>query len=91
MAHQITLTDEDYAALSAAATRAGTSINDLLHRTIAERFPQQGPVPRTGSYQYPTGEPLTNAEEAEMERLAQEIGSEKPWASEIVIEDRGPR
>lgn len=88
MAHQITLTDDEYAALSAAAARTGASIEELVHQAIADTFP----IPRQiGSYQYPTGEPITDEEEEEMERLAQEIGSEHPWASEIVIEDRGPR
>jgi hypothetical protein len=39
----------------------------------------------------PTGEPDTPEEEAELERLAQVIGSEHPWLSEMIIEDRGPR
>jgi hypothetical protein len=88
MAHHIALTDEDYTALAAAAARTGTPIEDLLHQAIASRFPTPKQI---GSYRYPTGRPITDDEEEEMERLAQEIGSDRPWASEIVIEDRGPR
>lgn len=91
MAHQITLTDEDYAALAAAAKILGTSVNELLHQAIAERFPQGESASQIVSYRAPTGKPISALEETEMERLAQEIGSEKPWASEMVIEDRGPR
>jgi hypothetical protein len=88
MAHQITLSDEDYAALTAAAARTGASIEELAHQAIATHFQMPKQI---GSYQYPTGEPITDEEEEEMERLAQEIGAEHPWASEIEIEDRGPR
>jgi hypothetical protein len=88
MGRQITLTDEDYTALAAAAARTGATIEELVHQAIADKLP----IPKQiGSYQYPTGESITDEEEAEMERLAQKIGSEHPWASEIVIEDRGPR
>jgi hypothetical protein len=88
MAHQITLTDQDYAVLTAAANRTGTSIEELVHQAITSSFPKPKQI---GSYHDPTGEPISDAEEDEMERLAQEIGSEHPWASEIVMEDRGPR
>jgi hypothetical protein len=91
VAYQITLTDEDYTALAAAATRTGDSIEELVHRAIAERFASRGQAKQIGSYQHPTGAPITDEEEEEMERLAQEIGPEKPWLSEMVIEDRGPR
>jgi ribbon-helix-helix CopG family protein len=91
MAHQITLTDEDYAKLAAAAARTGSSVAELLHQAIAERFSSQRPAKQTGSYQYPTGEPDTPEEEAEDEELARLVGPGKPWLSEMVIEDRGPR
>lgn len=89
MAYQITLTDEDYAALQAASKRTGEPVESLLHAAIAKALNTQQQT--IGSYQYPTGEPFTDEEEEEMERLAQEIGGEHPWASEFVIEDRGPR
>ncbi len=91
MAHQITLTDDDYAALSAAAARTGASIEELVHQAIAERLSAIESPRQIGSYQYPTGEPDTPEEEVEDEELAQLIGPEKPWLSEMAIEDRGPR
>lgn len=91
MAYQIMLTEEDYAALAAASTRTGTPIESLLHQMIAERFLTPGTAKQVGSYQYPTGESDTPEEEAEDEELAQLVGPDKPWLSEMVIEDRGPR
>lgn len=91
MAYQITLSEEDYAALSAASARTGEPIEQLVHEAIAQRYSTSQPVKQIGTYQYPTGEPLTQEEWEEEERLAQELGSEKPWLSEMVIEDRGPR
>jgi len=89
MAIQITLTDEDYATLSSASQQSGVPVETLVHEAIAARYPQ--PTQQTGSYIYPTGEPDTPEEEAEEEAIAQRIGPQKPWLSEMVIEDRGPR
>ena len=91
MANQITLSEEDYAALSAASARTGEPIERLVHEAIAQRYSAPQPVKQIGTYQYPTGEPISPEMRAENERIAQSIGSEKPWASEMVIEDRGPR
>ncbi|HST89164.1 MAG TPA: hypothetical protein VLJ14_12370 [Ktedonobacterales bacterium] len=91
MAHQITLSDDEYAVLAAASSRTGASIEELVHQALAQRFPTPDSVKQSGSYSYPTGKPLTPEELAEMERLAQEIGPDRPWASEMAIEDRGPR
>ena len=91
MAHQIILTDDDYAALQAAASRTGDTVEALAHQAIAEYVAQAQKPRQIGSYQYPTGEPISQEQEDEEERLAQEFGSEKPWLSEMVIEDRGPR
>lgn len=91
MAYQITLSEEDYAALVAASTQTGEPIEQLVHEAIAARYESEPPAARTGRYRYPTGEPITDEEDDEMERLAQEIGTQHPSASEIVIEDRGPR
>lgn len=91
MAHQITLTDDEYAALAAASTRIGASIEELVHQAIAARFPTPGPIKQIGSYFYPTGEPDTAEDEAEEEELARILGPEEPWLSDMVIEDRGPR
>ena len=95
MARSITLSDEDYAALEADSATIGVPIEDLIHQAITERLslspPSASPSKQLGTYTYPTGLPPTEEEEKEMERLAQEIGSDKPWASDMVIEDRGPR
>jgi predicted CopG family antitoxin len=90
MAHQISVSDEAYAALEAVATRLGRSIDDLLHQAIQcqknelEQLQEQ-------AYQYPTLESDTPAEEAEDAELAAAINLTKPWPSEMIIEDRGPR
>jgi hypothetical protein len=90
VAYHITLSEEDYAALVAASTQTGEPIEQLVHEAIAARYESPSPTWPTGNYRYPTGEPITDEEEEEMERLAQEIGPGKPL-SEIIIEDRGPR
>ncbi len=38
MAHTITLSDEDYAALAAAAERTGETIEQLMHQAIGSKF-----------------------------------------------------
>lgn len=86
MAMQITLSDEDYATLAAAAAQRGAPIETLVHEAIAHL--NTYPI---GSYEYPTGEPDSPEEEAEEEAIAQRIGPQRPWLSEMVIEDRGPR
>lgn len=91
MAYQITLSEDDYAALAAASTQTGEPIEQLVHEAITAHYRPQPPARQIGNYQYPTGEPITDEEEEEMERLAQEIGDHHPTASEMVIEDRGPR
>ena len=90
MAHQIALSEEDYAALAAASAQTGEPIERLLHEAIAARYPQEPPAGQVGNYRYPTGEPDSPEEEAEDEYLATSIGLGKPL-SEIIIEDRGPR
>ena len=90
MAHQIALSEEDYAALAAASAQTGEPIERLLHEAITARYPQEPPAGQVGNYRYPTGEPDSPEEEAEDEYLATSIGRGKPL-SEIIIEDRGPR
>jgi hypothetical protein len=104
MAYQITLSPEQYEAISAAATQAGKSVEELALETLAERFPPSTPLQLRRKlsplveYMYrighvsnlPTGEPDTPEEEAERERLINSIKPGKPL-SEMVIEDRGPR
>ncbi|WIG59150.1 MAG: hypothetical protein OJF49_001897 [Ktedonobacterales bacterium] len=106
MSHQmnITLTDEEYAELAAEAGRAGKPVESVAHDMLAQRLRtsapgQQGMTARAFlERQYRDGKVLnlpvaqqsTSAEEAERERLAQIFAQGKP-ASEMVIEDRGPR
>lgn len=92
MAYQITLSEDDYAALEATSTKTGEPIEQLVHEAIAARYIPQPSARQIGNYQYPTDEPITDdEEEEEMERLAQEIRDHHPTASEMVIEGRGPR
>lgn len=95
MTYQIMLSDEEYAALAVAAAQSGEPIEQLVHDAIMTRYapasqPLAGQRGRVGSYQYPTGEPDSPAEEAEDDYLATSIGPGKPL-SEILLDDRGPR
>jgi hypothetical protein len=105
MAHQmtITLSDDEYAALTAEAARSAQSAEALLHETVARRFsPPAAPTPPMTTRELlerlydeglitntPTDEPDTPEEEAAAESLAQQLGGGKP-NSEMIIEDRGP-
>ncbi len=102
MAHQITLSDQEYAALAAAAARSGTDPERLLHDMIQRLQPSsQRKRPWTArevaERQYhegkishvPTRQPLTSEEREARERRARRFAGGKP-ASEMVIEDRGP-
>jgi len=92
MAYQIALSDEDYAALQVAASQRGESMESLLHTAIARQYPMASATrPQLGTYSYPTHEPISAVLKAEMEQLATRLGDERPWLSEMVIEDRGPR
>ncbi len=91
MAHQVPVTDQDYAALAHISAATGASIDELVHRAIAERYAPNGSRQQVGSYEYPTGGADTPEDEAEDEELADLLGPEKPWLSDMVIEDRGPR
>src|SRR2546427_6135195 len=104
MAYQmtITLTDQEYAALSAEASKIGKQPEALLHDMV-QRLQSSSQVerPMTGRefmeklyregdlLNFPRPRPLTLEEQAERERLAQLFAGGKP-ASEMVIEDRGP-
>lgn len=103
MSHQITLTDEEYEALAAAAAARGEPVEALVREALAERFPaMRGAMPqvhdrlieamwRAGHLSsVPTRIPDTPEEAAERERLAKSITPGK-LASDMVIEDRGPR
>lgn len=104
MSHEIkvTLTDDEYAALRLEAAKSGKATENLLHELLTQHI---GPVSRHSQtnrkiqeYLYqdgltehiPTGE-FDDAEiEKERFRLAH-LFSQGKSASEMVIEDRGPR
>ena len=105
MAYQmtITLTDQEYAALAAEAAKSGKQPESLLQEIMKDHL-QSSQVKslmaarELAEKQYHEGKllslairrPLTPEEQAERERLAQLFAGGKP-ASEMVIEDRGPR
>ncbi len=102
MTYQITLNDQEYAALAAAAAKSGTDPEHLL-REMIQRLQISSPRKRPltareviekqydeGKISHiPTRQPLTQEERAARERRARDFAGGKP-ASEMVIEDRGP-
>lgn len=91
MARHITLSDEDYATLEAVSERTGSSVEELVRQAIAACLANTQAAPREVSYLYPAGKRPSPTEHDAMERLAEKIGAHKPWLSDIIIEDRGPR
>lgn len=91
MAHRILLTDEEYAILAEAAKERGQSLTDVVREAIMHYAAPRLSATPIGQYSYPTGEPTTPEDDAEEEAIARRIGSRRPWLSEMVIEDRGPR
>ncbi len=105
MAYQmtVTLTDQEYAALTAEANKRGTQPEEVLHEIIVQHLSSATPSkrPLTGQefmeklyregkiLNLPKPRPLTPEEQAERERLAQVFAGGKS-GSEMVIEDRGP-
>jgi hypothetical protein len=102
MAYQITLSEQDYAALTAAAARRGTEPEQLLHDMIqrlqtSSQSNSSLMVREVAERQYhegkishvPTRQPLTPEEHEARERRARRFAGGKP-GSEMVIEDRGP-
>ena len=98
----LTLTEQEYAALTAEAAKNGKQPEAFLHDMIQRLqpfHPEKGPLTeeefmerlyREGKIlNIPTRRPLTQEEEAERERLGQVFAGGKPM-SEMVIEDRGP-
>jgi hypothetical protein len=81
MTYQITLTPDEYAALSAAAARKGRTVEALVHAALAELYPlPTGPQPRLTQREFleqlyregvisniPTGEPDTPPDTPEEE------------------------
>lgn len=99
MAYSITLTDDEYAALSAAANRAGTTVEALVHEALTMQVLGRAPDPlaehmrRVGHLLEPRASLAEQDEledEAELERLANSIKPGK-MVSDMVIEDREPR
>ena len=103
MSHQITLTDDEYEALAAVAAARGEPVEALVRETLAERFPTlRGAQPqlhgglaevmwRAGHLSnLASREPDTPEIAAERQRLAKSI-TPGTLASDMVIEDRGPR
>jgi hypothetical protein len=101
--YQITLTPDEYAALSAAAAREGKTVEEMVHAALKACYPPasqsvtQSQMSPLVAYMYrvghiaslPSGEPDTPEEEAELDELVKRVGPGKA-ASEMVIEDRGP-
>ena len=104
MAYEITvhLTDQEYSALVAEATRSGKQLETILHELMSEKFrtPSSAKSSLTEhefmEQQYREGKmlnvplrrPWTPQERALREQLGRELSKGKPL-SEIVIEDRG--
>ena len=102
----ITLSDDEYAALAAQATVTGKPAELIAHDLLSQRLSDSARTsahrPLSASefteQQYregkilnlPTRVPLTSEEAAERERRARLLSGGTP-ASDIVIEDRGPR
>jgi hypothetical protein len=102
MAYHITLSDQEYAALAAAAAKRGTDPERLLHEMIRRlQLSAERTRPLTareiaerhyheGKISHvPTRQPLTPQEREARERRASRFAGGKP-ASEMVSEDRGP-
>lgn len=106
MAYQmtITLTDAEYRALSVEAAKNGKPLESLLHEVLVQHIKPSVPITRLLTSRQiqeylcregviediPTNESETKEEEAEREHLAH-LFSQGKLASEMVIEDRGPR
>lgn len=106
MAHQmiVILTDEEYAELVAQAAQSGKPVESLARDLLSQSLnastsasqPQFSSQFALRQYQegkilnLPTRAPSTAEEAADRERRARLLSGGKP-ASEMVIEDRGPR
>ena len=104
MAYEMTirLTDQEYNALVAEATKKGKEPETLLHdmvqhleqnswekRSLTGREFMEKMYEEGELLNLPTREPLSQEERTERERLAQVFSGGKS-GSEMVIEDRGP-
>lgn len=102
MTYQITLSEQDYAALAEAAVRSGTAPEQLLHDLI-QSLRASSPAKRlltareVAERQYhagkishvPARQPLTAQEREARERRARRYAGGTS-AADMVIEDRGP-
>ena len=100
----ITLTNEEYEALSIEAAKNGKPIESFLHEVLSQHIKPSATGDQTltcrriQEYLYregiieslPTNEKTAPEEDARREYLARLFGQGK-LASEMVIEDRGPR
>jgi hypothetical protein len=102
MTYQITLNDQEYAALPAAAAKSGTDPEQLLREMIQRLLTSSQrkrplTVQEIVEKQYhegkishiPTRQALTQEEREARERRVRDYAGGKP-ASEMIIEDRGP-
>ena len=102
MTYQISLSEQDFTTLAAAAVRSGTEPEQLLHDLIQSlQLSSQRKYPLTArelaERQYhegkishvPTRQPLTLEEQKAREIRARRFTGGKS-ASDMVIEDRGP-
>lgn len=96
MGHTITVPDELYEQVAALAERQGQPVEEVVAQALVEMV-RRAPDPlvlymqRAGHVRdIPTGEPDTPEIAAERERLLRSIMPGK-LASEMVVEDRGPR
>src|SRR6266566_10176585 len=103
MAYQmtVTLTDQEYAALTEEANKRGTQPEEVLHEIMVQHLSSATPAKRPLTDQefmeklyregkilnLPEPRPLTPEEQAERERIAQIFAGGKPM-SEMIIEDR---
>jgi hypothetical protein len=88
----LVLTNEEYQALSVAASKAGKPLDTFVHDVPAPHVqpapPGQQPISGRAFMEHlcregtimnlPARQPLTSAEEVERERLAQKLGQGKP-------------
>ena len=99
MTYQITLSEQEYAALAAAAAKSGTDPEQFLHDMIHHlqtSTQERRPLTEIAERQYhegkishiPARQPLTQAEREAREQRARRFAGGKP-TSEMVIEDRG--
>lgn len=95
----VTLTEQEYARLAAAATQVGKSPEILLHELI-QQLPSFASLLPSRAFEkvlyeegliehIPARQPETPQERAERERLGKIFAGGKPM-SEMVAEDRGP-